>query len=194
MAEENTFGWQKYDHTTGSVVAVSRSKEHVFSKANVESIVLLKSLGVEGDAHMGKTVQHLSRIARNPEQPNLRQIHLIHSELFAELKNTRYNILPGQVGENITTYGIDLLGLPTGTELHIGETAVVGITGLRNPCAQLDDFRPGLMNALLDRAKDGSIIRKGGVMGVVLEGGTVKPGDRIQIVLPQKPYRPLQIV
>lgn len=178
----------------GVVVAVSRSASHTFSKPNEKSIMLLKGLGVEGDAHMGKTVKHRSRVAKNPNAPNLRQVHLIHSELFDELRDTGYEILPGQMGENITTAGIDLLNLPRGTLLHLGGDAVVELTGLRDPCTQLDDFRDGLMHAVLDRDDEGRIIRKSGVMGIVLSGGEVMTGDRISITLPEGNWQRLEKV
>ncbi len=179
---------------TGGVVAVSCSSGHTFSKENREQIQLLTGLGVEGDAHLGRTVQHLSRVAKDPAQPNLRQIHLIHSELHDELLAADFAITPGQMGENITTRGLDLLTLPAGTILHIGESAMVKITGLRNPCAQLDGLQSGLMQATLGRDEQGNLIRKAGVMGIVEAEGTVSPGDSIRAVLPQAPHRPLEPV
>ena len=178
----------------GSVVAVCKSKDHLFSKRLEESIRLLPGLGVEGDAHMGRTVQHRSRVAKDPSQPNLRQVHLIHSELFEELGREGHAVSPGQMGENITTSGIDLLGLPTGTRLLIGNEAIVEIMGLRNPCHQLDDFQSGLMNAVLDRDEQGNLVRKAGVMGIVLKGGIVRPNDTILVSLPQGLHNPLQCV
>lgn len=177
---------------TGVVTAVSSDSAHRFSKPNRAVIRLLAGLGVEGDAHLGKTVQHLSRIRRDPSQPNLRQVHLLHAELHEELRAAGFDVSAGQMGENITTRGIDLLGLPTGTRLHLGEAAVVEVTGLRNPCAQLDRFRPGLMAAVLDRDAAGRLIRKAGIMAIVLAGGEVRPGDPIRITLPPAPHRPLQ--
>jgi MOSC domain-containing protein YiiM len=178
----------------GIVVAVSRSATHTFSKANLESIQLLTNLGVEGDAHMGETVKHRSRVAVDPTQPNLRQVHLIHAELHDELQAAGFDVPAGQMGENITTRGIDLLNLPTGTRLYLGNTAAIALTGLRNPCAQLDRFQPGLMAAVLGRDKDGKLIRKAGVMGIVAIAGTIKPGDSIRIELPQEPYLSLDRV
>lgn len=186
-------GNHKVESDCGKVIAVSLSDKHTFSKDNYESIKLVKGLGVEGDAHFGSTVQHRSRVAQNPNQPNLRQVHLIHSELFNELKD-RYHIQPGQMGENITTRGINLLELPTDTMLHIGKTAIIKITGLRNPCVQIDNFKPGLMKAVLDRDKDGNLIRKAGIMSIVLESGEVRPGDSIHIQLPTIPYKKLERV
>ena len=139
----------------GTVQAVSCSPTHTFTKPNQESIRLLTGLGVEGDAHLGETVKHRSRVARDPSQPNLRQVHLIHAELHDELRATGFVVSAGQMGENVTTRGIDLLGLPTGTRLRLGKTAVVEVTGLRNPCLQLDRFQPGLMAAVLGRDEDG---------------------------------------
>jgi len=178
----------------GEVISVSRSETHTFSKQTVDAIRLLAGLGVEGDAHMGQTVKHRSRVAVNPDQPNLRQVHLIHAELFEEVRKSGYHVEPGQMGENITTRGIDLLGLPTGTRLHMGERAIVEITGLRNPCVQIDRFQAGLLSAVLDRDDDGKLIRKAGVMGIVLTGGEVRAGDPIRIELPPMPYRPLDRV
>ena len=178
----------------GAVLAVSSNAKHTFSKQRQGSIQLLTGLGVEGDAHLGKTVQHRSRVAIDPTQPNLRQVHLIHAELHTELQAAGFQVSAGQMGENITTHGIDLLALPTGTRLHLGATAVVEITGLRNPCTQLDRFQAGLMAAVLDRDEHGKLIRKAGVMGIVLADGEVRPDDRILIELPPPPYRPLKPV
>jgi len=175
----------------GTVTAVSRAKGHRFSKSPEMSIRLLAGLGVEGDAHMGKTVKHRSRVRVDPTHPNLRQVHLVHAELHAELKAAGFKVHPGDIGENITTSGIDLLGLPTGTVLRIGGTAAVRITGLRNPCTQLDGFQQGLTAAVLDRDSQGRIVRKAGVMSVVLKGGEVIPGDPIVVELPPEPHLPL---
>ncbi len=179
---------------SGVVIAVSRSTTHTFTKLNQESIQLLTGLGVEGDSHMGKTVQHRSRVAVDPNQPNLRQVHLIHAELHDELQAAGFAVSAGQMGENITTRGINLLALPTGTQLHLGHRAVVELTGLRNPCVQLDQLQAGLMAAVLDRDEHGKLIRKAGVMGIVVIGGEVRPGDRIQIELPPEPYQSLDQV
>lgn len=176
------------------VLAVAAAAGHGFSKALAPSITLLAGLGVQGDAHCGVTVKHRSRVAQDPTQPNLRQVHLLHAELFAELAAQGHAIAPGQLGENITTQGIDLLGLPVDTELHLGGTAVLRLTGLRNPCVQIDRFRPGLMAAVLGRAPDGRLLRKAGVMAVVLAGGTVAPGDVVRVVRPGLPHRALERV
>lgn len=175
----------------GLVTAVSRSATHTMTKPNDDSIRLLEGLGVEGDAHLGTTVKHRSRVKRDPTQPNLRQVHLIHSELHDELRAGGFDVVPGQMGENVTTRGIDLLGLPTGARLHLGESAVVEVTGLRNPCAQLDGIQQGLMAATLDRDADGNLIRKAGVMAIVLTGGEVRPNDPIRVELPAEPHTPL---
>ena len=175
----------------GVVIAVSRSPTHTLSKPTAAGIRLLAGLGVEGDAHMGETVRHRSRVARDPSQPNLRQVHLIHGELFDELRAAGFAVSAGRMGENVTTRGVDLLGLPAGARLHLGNTAVVEVTGLRNPCAQLDRLQPGLMAATLGRDERGGLVRKAGVMGVVVAGGEVRPGDPIRIELPAGPHRSL---
>lgn len=179
---------------SGTVQAVSCSPTHTFTKPNQESIRLLTGLGVEGDAHLGETVKHRSRVARDPSQPNLRQVHLIHAELHDELLAAGFVVSAGQMGENITTRGIDLLGLPTGARLHLGKTAVVEVTGLRNPCLQLDRFQSGLMAAVLGRDEHGALIRKAGIMAIVLAGGEVRPGDPIIVELPPAPHRSLEPV
>jgi MOSC domain-containing protein YiiM len=179
---------------SGTVTAVCVSGTHTMTKPNVERVRLLTGLGVEGDAHLGVTVKHRSRVARDPSQPNLRQVHLVHAELHDELKQAGFEVYPGYMGENVTTRGIDLLGLPTGTRLHLGQHAVVEVTGLRNPCVQIDRFQQGLMAATLDKDADGNLIRKAGVMSVVLADGDVRAGDAIRIVLPDGPHRPLQPV
>jgi len=173
------------------VEAVSRRAEHNVSKLNVDEIRLLPGRGVEGDAHCGPEVKHRSRVRRDPTQPNLRQVHLIHEELHEELGARGFDIGPGEMGENVTTRGIALLELPTGTRLRLGREAVVEITGIRNPCTQLDGLAPGLMEAVLDRAPDGELIRKCGVMGVVLAGGAVRAGDSIEVESPPEPHLPL---
>ena len=178
----------------GTVIAVSQSPRHTMSKPNQEVIELSAGLGVTGDAHAGETVKHRSRVARDPSQPNLRQVHLIHAELHDELHAAGFAVAPGQMGENITTRGLDLLGLPSGARLYLGERAVVEITGLRNPCAQLDHFQAGLMAAVLGRDAEGRLVRKAGVMGVVEAEGVVCPGDSIEVRLPDGLHRRLQPV
>jgi MOSC domain-containing protein YiiM len=173
------------------VTAVSRSAKHTLVKSNQHSIRLSAGLGVDGDAHYGATVKHRSRVARDPSQPNLRQVHLIHAELHEELRATGFAVSVGQMGENITTQGVDLLGLPAGARLCLGGTAVVEVTGLRNPCAQLDRIQPGLMAATLGRDERGNLVRKAGIMGVVIADGEVRPGDAIRVELPPRPHRPL---
>jgi MOSC domain-containing protein YiiM len=179
---------------TATVVAVSRSAEHSFSKGCQPEILLLEGLGVADDAHAGVTVQHLSRVARDPNQRNLRQVHLMHEELFEELRAAGFEVAAGQMGENITTGGVDLLGLPTGARLLLGGEALIEITGLRNPCAQLDGLQRGLMAAVLDRDAHGKLIRKAGVMAVVVRGGVVRAGDQITIELPAEPRSSLEPV
>jgi hypothetical protein len=164
------------------VVAVHSRTGHSFSKDTVESIELVAGHGVRGDAHFGVTVKHRSRAAKDPRQPNLRQVHLLHEELFEELEESGFDLLPGQMGENITTRGIDLLQLSPGAQLRIGDHAVVRITGLRNPCGQIEKFKAGLLAAVLGRASDGTLIRKAGVMSVVERGGVVRAGDAISIL------------
>jgi MOSC domain-containing protein YiiM len=178
----------------GRVIAVSISQNHNFSKFNRDSINLIAGLGVEGDAHLGKTVKHRSRVAKDPSQPNLRQVHLIHSELHDELKDAGFDLSPGQMGENITSRGINLLRLPTDTLLYLGNRAIIKVTGLRNPCAQLDRFQSGLMAAVLDRDEQGNLIRKAGIMGIVITGGKVKPRDTIALEFPPKPHKSLDRV
>lgn len=176
------------------VLAVHRSGDHAFSKFEEEEIVLLEGLGVQGDAHAGTTVQHRSRVARDASAPNLRQVHLLQAELFDELVSRDFAVFPGDLGENVTTRGVDLLALPTGTRLRLGEVAQVEITGLRNPCSQIDRFQRGLMAAVLDRDATGGIVRKAGVMAVVLRGGIVRRGDTILVQRPAEPHHALQPV
>jgi MOSC domain-containing protein YiiM len=178
----------------GQVVSVSRDGGHGFSKPAAATIRLLAGLGVEGDAHCGVTVKHRSRVAVDPTQPNLRQVHLIHAELLDEVNAAGFEVAPGQMGENVLTRGLDLLGLPVGARLRLGADALVEITGLRNPCAQIDAFRPGLLKAVLGRDADGKIVLKAGIMGIVLEGGEVRPGDAVTVTLPGLPHRALERV
>ncbi|WP_218617568.1 MOSC domain-containing protein [Cryptosporangium aurantiacum] len=173
---------------------MSRDAEHRFSKRAVPEIVLLAGLGVEGDAHAGVTVQHRSRVAADPTQPNLRQVHLIQSELFDELAPQGFDVEPGGLGENVLTRGVDLLALPTGAVLRLGADAIVEITGLRNPCGQINRYRSGLLKAVLTTDDLGAAVRKAGVMGIVLTGGTVRTGDPIEVTLPALPHRPLERV
>ncbi len=179
---------------TGVVTAVSRSPTHTMAKPNEGSITLVAGLGVDGDAHQGVTVKHRSRVAKDPTVPNLRQVHLIHGELHDELRAAGFVLAPGQMGENVTTRGIDLLGLPTGTRLHLGSAAIVEVTGLRNPCRQLNGLQPGLMAATLDRDADGNLVRKAGIMGIVLAGGKIRPGDEVTVELPPAPHHALEPV
>ena len=173
------------------VTAVSAAPRHKFSKLTRESIRLLEGLGVEGDAHAGEKVKHRSRARWNPTLPNLRQVHLIHAELHDELNARGFDVAPGDLGENVTTRGIDLLGLPRGTRLSLGDEAVIEITGLRNPCVQMDRFQDGLQKAVLDRDEDGGLVRRSGVMAIVVTGGVVRPDDPIAVELPPEPHTPL---
>jgi MOSC domain-containing protein YiiM len=177
----------------GKIVALSKSPTHTMRKFNENSLVLLTGLGVEGDAHCGETVKHRSRVAQDPTQPNLRQVHLVHAELHDELNATGFAVEQGQMGENITTHGIPLLDLPKGTLLTIGD-ARIEITGLRNPCHQLNGIQEGLMQAVLGRDADGNLIRKAGIMGIVLNGGRINMGDAIQVELPEPPFMALERV
>jgi MOSC domain-containing protein YiiM len=179
---------------TGRVLAVHRSSSHSFSKFAEDAITLVAGLGVEGDAHAGVTVKHRSRVARDPNAPNLRQVHLVQAELFDDLVARDFAVFSGDLGENITTRGIDLLALPAGTQLAIGPKSVIEIIGLRNPCSQIDRFQPGLMAAVLDRDANGALLRKAGVMGVVRAGGEVRAGDTILVHLPAAPHRRLEPV
>lgn len=179
---------------TATVHSVSTSADHQFSKTRQPQIRLLAGLGVEGDSHAGVTVQHLSRVRQNPDQPNLRQVHLIHAELLEELAGQGFTVRPGDLGENVLTRGLDVLSLPRGTRLHIGSEGIVEATGLRNPCLQIENFQPGLLKAVLDEDKDGNLIRKAGIMGVVLTGGTVAPDDEIRVELPPLPHVALERV
>jgi hypothetical protein len=176
------------------VVAVHRSATYSFTKPTVDKIELVAGVGVADDVHAGATIRHRSRVVRDPTQPNLRQVHLIHGELHDELVGAGFAIAPGAMGENLTTRGIDLLGLSRGTILHLGALAVVEVTGLRNPCAQLDALQPGLMAAVLDRDPNGRLLRKAGIMGVVVVGGTVASGDAIVAVTPAGRFQPLEPV
>lgn len=189
---ENTLGSKV--PVSPHVVAVHRKSNHSFSKDSAGAIELVVGSGVAGDAHFGTTVKHRSRVAKDPTQPNLRQVHLMHAELFTELATQGLYVLPGQMGENITTAHLDLLALPEGTVLSLGPEAQVQVTGLRNPCAQIEAFMPGLLAAVLGRAPDGSLVRKAGIMAIVLRSGTVSPGDPIAIAsLPatRAPLRPV---
>lgn len=181
-------------NTTGHVVSVASRDRHAFSKAVRNEIHLLAGLGVEGDAHCGVTVKHRSRVAVDPTRPNLRQVHLIQSELFDELAERGFSLAPGDLGENVLTRSLDLLALPRGTRLHIGRKVVVEVTGLRNPCAQIERFRTGLLAAVLDRAADGSLVRKAGIMAIVSDGGRVCPGDDVEVELPSRPWHRLERV
>ncbi|ELP61917.1 MOSC domain-containing protein [Streptomyces turgidiscabies] len=179
---------------SGTVVAVSSNGGYSFSKPNRDSVRLLAGLGVEGDVHAGTTVKHRSRMAKDPTQPNLRQVHLIHEELLAEVGEEGFEVAPGELGENITTRGVDLLALPVGTLLHIGDDVVLTVTGLRNPCLQIDHFEDGLLKRVVGRDAAGNVVRKAGIMSIVTEGGEVRPGDTIKAELPSGPHQALRPV
>ena len=179
---------------TGSVVSVARDSKHRFSKLIESEIRLIEGLGVDGDSHAGKTVQHRSRVIKDPSQPNLRQVHIIHTELFQELAGKGFSVAPADLGENIATKGLNLLSLPRGACLKISDEVVLEITGLRNPCSQIEQFQTGLLAAVLTKEANGALIRKSGVMSVVLKGGVVRPDDIINVQLPSPPYRPLERV
>ena len=176
--------------TAGVVTAVSRSASHNFTKPNVDEIELIAGLGVKDDAHLGETVQHIVRVKEDPSKPNLRQVHLVHGELHDELKQLGFTVGPGEIGENITTRGVDLLKLPRGTRLHLGKGAVVEVTGLRTPCKQIERFQAGLLAAVSQDA-NGNPYFKSGIMGIVRAGGTVRPGDTIRVELPDEPHQKL---
>lgn len=178
----------------GTVAAVASDGAHRFSKPTATRIRLIEGLGVEGDAHAGVTVKHRSRVARDPSQPNLRQVHLIHRELLDELNSQGFPIVPGMLGENVTTVGLDLVRLPRGTRLHLGPSALVELTGLRNPCVQIENFHEGLLSAVLERDAGGRVHRKAGVMAIVLAGGDITPGDTVRVELPAEPHVPLEVV
>ena len=178
----------------GRVVAVASDAAHRFSKHQVPEIEMITGLGVKGDAHEGVTVKHRSRVAVDPSQPNLRQVHLIHAELFDELTAKGFEVGPSDLGENVTTAGIDLLTLPRSALLRIGCSAVLEVTGLRNPCAQIEHFQPGLLAAVLYRGPNNEVVRKSGIMAVVRSGGVVRPGDRIDVEMPPLPHLPLERV
>jgi MOSC domain-containing protein YiiM len=176
---------------SGTVTAVSSDAKHAFSKPNRDSITLLAGLGVEGDAHAGVTVRHRVRVEQDPTQPNLRQVHLMPEEVFAELGAAGFRVAPGELGENITTRGMHLLGLPVGTLLRIGADAVLEVTGLRTPCRQIDDFQDGLLKQVVGRDEAGNVAHKAGIMSVVRRGGVVRPGDAIEVELPREPHQSL---
>ena len=178
----------------GRVVVVAKNGEHRFSKQIAAEVRVIAGMGIEGDAHQGITVKHRSRVAADPTQPNLRQVHLIHSELLEELHRKGFKVQPADLGENITSEGVDLLALPRGSLLQIGENAVLEVTGLRNPCAQIERFQPGLLAAVLDRGPRGQVILKAGIMALARTGGLIRPGDAIDIELPPLPHLPLERV
>jgi len=166
------------------VIAVAAKPEPGVGKVLREVITLVAGHGVEGDYHAGPFVRHRSRAARAPDLPNRRQVHLIHAELFDEVAALGIDVRPGQMGENITTRGLALMDLSPGTRLHLGSIAVVEITGCRNPCNQLDAIDPRLLPEVARKAADGTIARRAGIMGIVVQGGPVRPGDPIHVEVP----------
>lgn len=176
------------------VVAACSDSRHAFSKPPRASIRLIEGIGVEGDSHAGRTVQHRSRVRRDPTASNLRQVHLLSAELLAELRDVGFPVGPGELGENVTTLGVDLMRLPRGALVRLGGTAVVEVTGLRNPCRQIDDFARGLLTHVLRRDDAGRLVRRAGVMGVVREGGVVRPGDSVSVACPASPYHALDVI
>jgi len=182
------------DLMQATVSAVHRSATHSFSKQPAAEIELLAGLGVRGDAHEGARVKHRSRVKADPTQPNLRQVHLMHEELFADMADEGFTVTPGDLGENITTRGIDLLGLPVGAVLRLGPDALLVTTGLRNPCTQIENFQSGLLSTVLKRDDDGSVVKLAGIMTVVVSSGIVRPGDDVDVSMPPAPLRPLERV
>jgi len=179
---------------SGRIIAVAKDGTHRFSKQAAPEITIIAGLGVEGDAHQGITVKHRSRVAVDPTVPNLRQVHLIHAELLDALADKGFDVKPADLGENVTTQGIDLLSLPRGAVLSLGDTVVLEVTGLRNPCAQIENFQTGLLAAVIDKSPNGKPILKAGIMSVVRAGGVVRPGDTIRIELPPLPHIALERV
>lgn len=177
-----------------TVLAVHTARGHHFSKRTALFIDLVEGLGVAGDAHSGTTVKHRSRVAVDPTQPNLRQVHLIASELLDEVNTFGFDVAPGALGENVTTTGIDLIDLPRGTVLTLGDTVRLEVTGLRNPCVQIERFRPGLLKHMIGKRDDGSPLLRTGIMTIVLAGGSVRAGDPIGVHLPPGPHVRLEKV
>ena len=177
-----------------TIIAVGCSQQHAFSKTTQHSIDLIEGLGVQGDAHNGVTVQHLSRMKIQPPPANLRQVHLIHAELFDELREAGHLVEPQQLGENVTTRHLDILQLPAGTLLQLGDQALVEVTGLRNPCQQIENFQAGLQDKLVFRDAEGKLMRKCGIMGIVKRGGNIQTGASIKVQLPPEPHKPLRVV
>ena len=179
---------------TGEVMCVAAHPTHAFSKEPRQQIQLITGMGVEGDAHCGETVKHRSRVAANPQQPNLRQVHLFAAEMLDEVVAQGFSVKPAELGENITTRGLDLIHLPLGARLRIGKDALIELTGLRNPCKQIDRFQKGLMQAVLGRDEHGQLLLRAGVMAIVLQGGLISSGDTISVDLPALPHKKLERV
>jgi len=175
------------------VMSVNQAARHDVRKTPVAALHLRSGLGADGDAHYGATVQHRYDRRRDPSRLNLRQVHLIGAELLEELGRAGYRIAPGDLGENITTADIDLASLPAATRLHIGSSAVLELTGLREPCVLLDRIAPGLRLAACGE-RSGETILRHGAMAIVVAGGEVRAGDAIEISLPPSPHRPMRVV
>lgn len=178
----------------GTVAGLAQQDTHTFSKTPVPAVRLIEGEGVAGDAHCGEKVKHRSRVAVDPTQPNLRQVHLIQAELLQDVGERGFAVAPGDLGENVLTQGIDLLALPCGALLELGNDAVIEVTGLRNPCKQIEDFQSGLLGEVLTRQANGTLVRKAGIMAVVMRGGQVRVGDTIRVVLPELPHHALERV
>jgi MOSC domain-containing protein YiiM len=173
----------------GTVVAVASKEKHEFSKRTRHAITLVEDHGVEGDVHAGRVIQHRYLAKKMPVMPNNRQVHLIASELFTELGLSGFNVSPGELGENITTAGLDLTNLPLGTRLRLGSSAVVEITGLRTPCSLIDRFQKGLKRAMIMKHEQPRF--RCGVLGVAKATGKIAPGDPIIVELPSFSLQPL---
>jgi MOSC domain-containing protein YiiM len=248
----------------GTVAAVSCNDTYAFTKPVRDEIVLIAGVGVAGDVHAGVHVKHRGRVRADPHQPNFRQVHLIQQELFAEVGEKGYAVAAGNLGENVTTTGMDLLALPLGTILRFGPEAATGsagatlggaaaeahtatasavatsgtagplaavlevagrarlgaataasavaiaaaadrddphdprpavvLAGLRNPCGQINVFRPGLLKEVIGRTADGGVAYRAGVMAVVLRGGPIRPGHVVTADLPPGPHVRLERV
>lgn len=176
------------------VESVHRSESHDFTKATVEEVVLVAGVGIEGDAHAGATVQHVSRKKKDADRPNLRQVHLVSAELHEELVADGFDLDHGGFGENLVTRGIALGDLPVGTTLALGDDAIIVLTGLRDPCAQIDRHREGLRAAVAFDPGEGPKLFRDGAMAMVVRGGVVRTGDPIGVALPPEPHHPMRKV
>jgi len=177
----------------GRVVGLARDGRNGFSKSAMDTICLIQGQGVEGDAHSGPFVRHRYLARRQPRLPNLRQVHLIPSELFEALRNAGYDLHPGDLGDNIATAGLDLETLPMGALLDLGSEACIELTGLRTPCVLIDRFRTGLKRQMVCSEPVAPRFRCG-VMSIVRTGGRLAVGDPIRVRLPPKPWTDLPAV